>query len=155
MNHLQQYENTRHVLDEIGRFHRSLAELYDYLARQASAPRAQMLLDYMKSREQAQAAVIDLYESDAPAKLLDAWFQVQSPENLNDFLNLLKTDADLTVEEVRELAMQADEFLISLLDHVERIVLNTEIKAIFQDLKQLEREEEKALTRAVNSFWDL
>ncbi|MGM0632229.1 MAG: hypothetical protein ACQETO_03545 [Pseudomonadota bacterium] len=153
MNHLQQYENTRHVLDEIKRFHHGLAELYGSLARRASEPRAEMLLDYMKSREQAQAAVIDLYETDAPAKLLDAWFQVPSPENLNEFMSLLKTDADLTVEQVRDLIMEADEFLISLLDHVERSVLNTEIRAIFEDLKRLELEEEKALTGAVNSFW--
>lgn len=154
MNHLQQYENTRHVLDEIRSFHQRLAELYGILAEQATGARAEMLLNYMKSREEAQRSVIDLYESDAPDNILDAWFQVQSPENLNDFLELLETRADLNVEQARELIMQADEFLMSLLDHVERQVLNTEVKAVFHDLKELEREEEKALTKAVNSFWE-
>jgi len=153
VNHLQQYENTRHVLDEIRRFHMRLAELYGKLAAQASEGRAEMLLDYMQSREQAQAAVIDLYESDAPAAVLDSWFQVPSPENLNDFINLLNTDADLSMEQARELIMEADEFLISLLNHVERRVINPEVKAVFEDLEKLEREEEKALTGAVNSFW--
>lgn len=154
MNHLQQYENTRHVLDEIRSFHGRLAELYGALADQATEARAEMLLNYMKSREEAQGTVIDLYESDAPSSILDAWFQVQSPENLNDFLSLLETRADLSVEQVRELVMEADEFLLSLLDHVERQVLHPDIKAVFQDLKELEREEEKALSRAVNSFWE-
>lgn len=154
MNHLQQYENTRHVLDEIRSFHRRLADLYGTLAGQATGARAEMLLNYMKSREEAQATVIDLYESDAPANILDSWFQVPYPENLNDFLQLLETRADLSVEQVRELVMEADEFLMALLDHVERRVINSEVKAVFHDLKELEREEEKALTRAVNSFWE-
>lgn len=153
MNHLQQYENTRHVLDEIRRFHLRLADLYGKLAEQASEGRVEMLLGYMQSREQAQAAVIDLYESDAPASVLDSWFQVPCPENLNDFIELLKTEADLDVEQARELIMEADEFLISLLNHVERRVINPEVKAVFEDLEKLEREEEKALTGAVNSFW--
>lgn len=154
MNHLQQYENTRHVLDEIRNFHERLADLYGTLAGQATEARAEMLLNYVKSREEAQAAVIKLYESDAPTGILDSWFQVPYPENLNDFLKLLETRADLSVEQVRELVMEADEFLVALLDHVERRVINPQVKAVFHDLQQLEREEEKALTRAVNSFWE-
>ncbi|MEX1197887.1 MAG: hypothetical protein WEB57_08520 [Pseudohongiellaceae bacterium] len=154
MNHLQQYENTRHVLDEIRSFHQRLAGLYGALAEQATEARAEMLLNYMKSREEAQGAVIDLYESDAPASILDSWFQVPYPENLNDFLKLLEIRSDLNVEQARELIMEADEFLMALLNHVERRVINPEVKAVFQDLQELEREEEKALTRAVNSFWE-
>lgn len=153
MNHLQQYENTRHVLDEIRRFHRRLSELYGELSGRATESRAAMLLNYLQSREQAEAAVIDLYESDAPAAVLDSWFQVPYPENLNDFMELLNTSADLAMEQVRDLAMEADEFLISLLDHVERRVTNPEVRAVFEDLKKLELEEEKALSRAINSFW--
>lgn len=155
MNHLQQYENARHVLAEIRDYHRRLARLYARWSETVSGERAGLLLDYLRRREENLTEALRRYEEDAPDSVLDSWLQIQYPENLNDFLSGLESaaDKDLTLEEVRELAQSADEFLMALLEHVEEVSLNPEIQPVFHNLQEIEREEEKALTRAAASLW--
>ncbi len=155
MNHFQQYENARHVLSEVRDYHHRLAGVYETLAGRASNERARMLLNHLRDREQALAANLHQYEQDAPDNILDTWMQIQYPENLNDFLGLIDTSADLGVEQVRQLAMEADEFLMSLLKHVEDSSLHPDIKAVFANLQALETEEEKAVSQAVESIRDM
>jgi len=151
----EQYENTRHVLGEIKRYHRDLAALYQRLASRSSSPRAVLLLNYLTTREQKLAAALDLYELTAPVNVLDAWFQVAYPENLEEFVRLTSIDVDMGVEQVRTLVTEADEFLISLLEHVLRCATTDDVKEVFQDLIDLEHEEEKILTKAIHSVWEM
>ncbi len=151
----EQYENTRHVLSEIRTYHRSLAELYQRLAARSSTPRAVLLLTYLASREQKLAAALDLYEATAPANVLDAWFQIAYPENLEEFIQLTSVDVNMDIEQVRTLVTEADEFLISLLEHVLRCSTTEDVKEVFQDMIDLEREEEKMLTKAIHSVWEM
>jgi len=151
----EQYENTRHVLCEIRTYHRNLADLYQRLAARSSAPRAVLLLTYLASRELKLAAALDLYEATAPVNVLDAWFQIAYPENLEEFIQLTTVDVDMDVEQVRTLVTDADEFLISLLEHALRCASTDDVKEVFQDLVDLEREEEKVLTKAIHSVWEM
>lgn len=155
MNHLQQYENARHLLAEIRDYHRRLAGLYADWSEKVSGERAALLLDYLRQREESLTSALRRYEEDAPDNVLDSWLQIQYPENLNDFLNELESagNTDLSLEEVRELAQSADEFLMALFRHVEEVSLNPEIRPVFHNLQELEREEEKALTQAAASLW--
>ncbi len=152
----EQYENTRHVIREVRKYHRQLANLYGQLATRTGNERAVMLLKYMQTREQKLMAALDLYELNAPDKILDAWFQIAYPENLDEFMTIIQgTHEDPDVEQVRQLVMAANDFLMSLLDHVMRCAHNEDVHAVFEDLYEIEHEEEKALTRAVNSLSDI
>lgn len=151
----EQYENTRHVLSEVRQYHRDLAALYQRLAVRSSDQRAGMLLNYLASREQKQAAALDLFELTAPDRILDAWFQIACPENLEDFAALTSIDVDMNVEQIRTLVTSADEFLISLLEHVLRCASTADVKEVFQALIDLERAEEKALTKAIHSLREM
>lgn len=152
MTRLEQYENTRHVLQEIGHFHSELSKMYGRLATRAADERTRMLLAYMQRREEKLLAALALYEEVAPDAALDAWFRIPSPENLDDFLRLVATDEVMDVMQVQRLITDADEHLIALLEYVASKVNAAEVKALFDDLLDIERQEEKALSKAINSL---
>ena len=152
MTRLQAYENTRHVLQEVKRFHIELSQMYERLADRTCCERTRMLLTYMQRREQKLAAALAFYEDVAPDAALDAWFQIPFPENLDDFLRLVSTDVAMDVMQAQQLISRADAFLIALLEHVASKVNAAEVKALFDDLLDIERQEEKALSKAINSL---
>ena len=152
MSRLQGYENVGHVLEEVRAFHGRLAEHFGALGTAATDARAGMLLEFLQRRSQNQIKALEDYEDQAVEGVLRKWFQIPFPEDLGGFFRDLDEDADLGVDEVFTLASRADELLMNLLEHMLGRVNDREVQSLFEDMLKMERQEQIALSKAMNSF---
>lgn len=154
MTRLQSFENAAHVLDELISFHEELAEQYSTMAERSSKPLSRLLLEFLARREKKQADALEQFESTAPDKLLRTWILIPFPEDPDSLIGSLQqafTD-DIDAEQVYEIGNRGDEFVIGLLEHLQNRCEVDEIKAMFANLLESERNENIALSKAYNSL---
>lgn len=157
MSRLTSFDNAAHVLDELINLHEQLAKLYEDLATGANKPLSKMLLDFLVSREKKIADTLENYADNAPDKVLKTWIQIPYPEDPETFLNEFAPGASADMEplQVYELGEKADDFVSRLLSHVHDRCEIKEVKALFADLVQGERNENIALSKAYNSLREM
>lgn len=153
---LTSFENAAHVLTELIAVHEHLAELYQRLQETAS-PLGAMFLEQLSSREKKQADTLERYEDSAPVKVLKTWIQIPFPGNPDTFLAALEQDmpAQLSTNDIYDLASKADEFIISLLEHLHQRCEITDVKKLFENLLAGEKIEQIALSKAYNSLREM
>ena len=154
MTRLQTFENAAHVMDELISFHEELSEQYAELAESNTKPLSRLLLQFLADREKKQADALERFETNAPYKVLKTWIQVPFPADPESFIGSLQKEFsdDLEPDQVYELGNKADEFIASLLEHVQERCEVDEVKALFGDLLKGERDENIALSKAFNSL---
>lgn len=154
MTRLQSFENAAHVLDELISFHEELSEQYTHLADRSTRPLSKLLLEFLASREKKQADTLERYEASAPYKILKTWIQIPFPEDPESFLGSLQQtfSDDMDADQVYELGNRVDEFVATLLEHLQERCEIAEVKTLFADLLNGERDENIALSKAYNSL---
>jgi hypothetical protein len=157
MTRLLSFDNAAHVLTELISFHEHLSEFYGNLASRSSNAFANMLLEFLASREKKLAETLERYEDSAPHKVLNTWIQVPYPEDLDAFLADLTGNAatDMDPLQVYQMGEKADDFVASLLTHVHDRCQVNEVRAVFADLLKGERDENIALSKAYNSLREM
>lgn len=148
------FETTQDVLDHARAFHRQVSEFYDQLSQQNQKQRIKMLLDYLSRHEKHLEESLALYEEQVSSGILKTWFQYPPPkETLDICVNMsLEGREDLTVEQVIELALQLDECLVDLYRAMIESADTEEVKAVFQNLLEMEKQEEIDMVRDTLQF---
>jgi hypothetical protein len=157
MTHLPGYENVQQVLDVLRNMHEQMAELYCRLKHGASDARAVMLLELLENREKASVLALGEYEQFAATNILSTWIQIPYSKDPEEFLNRVEGEValDLSVSQIYELGMKVDGFIGDLLEHLQENSDIDEVKRVFEDLREGERQESIALSKAVNSFREI
>ncbi len=157
MTHLPGFENVQQVLDVLRNIHEQMAELYCRLRHGASDARAVMLLELLENREKKAVESLGAYEEFAPKNILTTWIQVPYSKDPDEFLNRLEAEVplDLSVSEIYRLGLKADDFIGDLLEHLQENSDIDKVKQVFENLREGERQESIALSKAVNSFREI
>ncbi len=157
MTHLPGYENVQQVLDVLRTVHEQMAELYCQLRHGASDARAVMLLELLENREKRSVGSLGKYEATAPKYILSTWIQVPYSKDPEEFLNRLEAEVplDLTVSEIYKLGLKVDKFIGELLEHLQENSDIDEVKQVFGNLREGEKQESIVLSKAVNSFREI
>jgi hypothetical protein len=156
MTGLTSFENAAHVLDELIACHEHLAELYLGLQELAS-PLGVMFLEQLSVREKKLADTLERYEDNAPVKVLKTWIQIPFPDDPDKFLAALEQDlpAELSTQDIYELASKADDFITHLLEHLRDRCEIADVKKLFEDLIAGEKIEHIALSKTYNSLREM
>ena len=157
MTHIPGYENVQQVLDVLRNIHEQMAELYCRLRHGASDERAVILLDLLENREKKGVKSLGEYEETAPENILSTWIQVPYSKDPDEFLNSLEAEVplDLSTSEIYQLGLKVDNFIGDLLEHLEENSDINEVKLVFANLREGEKQESIALSKAVNSFREI
>jgi hypothetical protein len=157
MTHMPGYENVQQVLDVLRNIHEQMAELYCRLRHGASDARAAMLLELLENREKRSVESLGEYEEYAPKSILSTWIQVPYSKDPEEFLNRLESEVplDLSVSEIYQLGLKVDDFIGDLLEHLQENSDIDEVKRVFENLREGERQESIILSKAVNSFREI
>lgn len=143
------FETTRDVLDYVKQFHRKARNLYSELADQEEQERLKLLLNYLSRHENHLAKSLADYEKETSEKILNTWFQYVPDQALLESINDIDIEPNLSVDEIVDLAMRLDDCLIQLykemIDHSSAI---SEVKEVFQNLLDMEKQEQHRLARS-------
>jgi hypothetical protein len=149
---LQGYENVGHVLDVLAEFHRQLAAVFSELGERAGDDRSKLMLDYLAGHQSRRANALEMYRRDAPPSLIGNWFQIPFPEDPRAFLRNFQETGKTSPDRLDDLIAQLDTFMSRLLHHMRDRAETNNVKALFEDLLEIEQRERLLRSRAMSSF---
>lgn len=145
------FKQTKDVLDYVRTFHSQLSKYYESLSQIAEKERVKMLLDYLSRHEKHLAENLAEYENDAAKKILNTWFRF-IPKNIPpDCFENNKLKPNISVDDVISIALHFDDCLIELYKVMAEEAEIEELKDLFNNLLEMEKQEEKILAR--DALW--
>ena len=151
---MKTFEQAKDVLDNVQDLHDKAGKLYLKLSRQTKSERMKMLLDHMGQHEEKLKENIAAYERDASPKVLEAWFQYTQEETTAQLVEELEVEDEISVAEVTAISLKIDNYLQSLFEEVSDMSRSREVKEVFQNLSEMEKEEKRYLAKVLNSMMD-
>lgn len=144
------YEQVETILKHVRQVHRRASGIYAELAKRCEKPRVTMLLDYMSRHEEELADAVQQSAEDAERGVLQTWIQLSSSsQSLLDAPELtgLPSSAELTTEELIEVATQVDGRVIAMYEDLADRSDPEHVQALFEGLLEEERQEERLMVR--------
>lgn len=151
MDHLRHYENVGHVLEVLSQMHADIGRVINELAAKSSSERQQLILEYLAGHQSERATSLAEYHRDADTTLLKEWLQIPFPEDPLDLLKTLRAFAPDTVA-AEDLTYEIDTFMDLLLPHLRDRAEAQGVKALFQNLLDMDISERLSRSRALGSF---
>ena len=130
-------------------FHHRLAEYYEGLENEVRRPEVRAMLDFMARHEHHLEHCIELYSKTAAPGVTQAWFKVAPDDQAGKLLHEATVDPDMGVEDVIEMAMRFDDYLIRVYRQLAESTQNSQLREALENLLELEESEERRLA------WDL
>lgn len=145
------FETTQDVLNHIREFHKKASALYQELAEKEEQKRLQLLLNYMSRHEAHLEQSLAQYEQETSQKILDTWFQYIPDQQLLQPIQDVEVEPNASVQEIVDLAMRLDDCLIALYKEMIEHAAANEVKEVFQNLLEMEKQEQHQLARTTFS----
>jgi len=149
------YETVHDVLEFAAEFHARLSRYYVQLASIAEAKRVRLLLDYLQRQQQDMADGFVEYEKDAAAKLMQTYLQYTPEESLQSQFPSPPLPADMSIDDVVQVAENCADVLIRLYDAVANQSVPLQMRELFLQLKQREEAEKAQIIRSALNLKEL
>ena len=149
------FEKARDAFNHASLFHTELSKLYQSSAAQEHTDKAKLLLNYLVKHEQELADGLDKYQQDAPAALLDTWFQYT---NDTEILNIPESEAFFTkktIETIVEFSFKIADDLIEFYEDMASQADKTTLKEAFTNLATMQKQEKRKLSMNIDRLMDL
>jgi rubrerythrin len=144
---LKAFERTRDVLEHARVFHKQLSELYHQLEGKAERERVRMLLDYLSRHEKHLDESLASYEEEASRMVLDTWFQYTPEADTSQLLAQIKLQPGMSVSDVVRVALRLDDYLVDLYRSMAEHSDIPEVREVFTNLLDMERQEKHQAAR--------
>lgn len=157
MTHYPGYENVQQVIDSLIDIHERMSQLYCRLRHGATDERARMLLELLENREKNVLEALQHYEVEAPDRISFTWIQYPYEKDPDAFFQEMEgaVPLDMNTSEIYQLGSRADEFIQGLLRHLQETGDLEEVKELFGNLLEQEKQESIALSKAWNSLREM
>jgi len=149
------FEQVRDILDHASEFHKRLGEFYQNLADHDDAARIKMLLEYLGRHEKFLEQGIANFEESASKQVLDTWFQYTQDKAILKLPEASNIKPNMPVEEVIRMGLDLDDCLLKLYKDAAENSEVPEVKEVFNNLLEMEQEEEHHLVRAALDSRDI
>lgn len=152
---VMRFERARDVLKHTQSFHMQLSQLYQLLADQENSPKVKLLLDYMVSNEQKFANTLEQYEANSSTEILDTWFQYTNDESILKIPKIEKLISKSSINGIVELSMTFSDELIELYESIGNQTAEINLKEIFTNLANMQKQEKRQLSMNIDRLMDL
>lgn len=148
------YLQVHDILDRAQETHRRLSEFYARLSDVATDVHVKMLLGYLNRQEERFAESLESYSATGSQKVLNMWFQFPPESRLQRTLSQIDVDldGDMTLDDVREVAMRFDDCLADYYEEALENAEGAEVVDTFYELFMQEKHEKARLFRSVESL---
>jgi hypothetical protein len=144
--------STRQILESAKRHHGQLSRHWEAARRHAVKPDAEMLLDYIRRKEEGFVDMVSRYLAHAPDEMLDTYFQFTPDElRMADRFDAWQPGRDDTVAEVIDAVLQWDTVMETYYRRAAQMASREELRDMFVRLAAGVVEKQKA--QAGNASW--
>ena len=149
------FEKTRDAIKHAQSFHIRLAKLYEFLATNEIPQKVELLLNYLIKHEKDAAQALGNYEKDSSTGILDTYLQFANDQNILKIPEFETLQTDKSIEYIAELAMRFSDELIELYSQVEQEVDEIQLKEIFTNLVEMQKQEKRILSMNIDRMMDI
>ena len=149
------FEQVRDILDHAREFHKRLGEFYQNLADHEEAARIKMLIEYLGKHEKLLEQGMVNFEESVSKQILDTWFQFTQDKTILKLPKAMDIKSHMSVEDVIRIGLELDNRLIEFYKDAAENSEVPELKEVFNNLLEMEQEEERHLVRAVLDSSDI
>lgn len=141
------YSTVKDVLDYSQELHQHARNLYQQLRDQTQRDRVDMLLQLLAEHEDTLAESMKSLHEHTSQKVLSEWHQFE-PGSIAEALDGQQLHADISIDELVQMALKIDDYLISLYRQMVSEATSNESRQLFENLVQLEETEKMRTVRA-------
>lgn len=135
------YKTVKDVVDYSRKLHLQISKLYQEISQKQTQERVKMLLDYLQRHEAHLEKSLNQFEHDKSQKVLESWLQYAPDQNISDVLETIEINDHMTTDEVIEMALKLDDYFIVLYTDMVENASSSAVKAVFQNLLEMEQQE--------------
>tara|TARA_R110001583_G_scaffold99273_1_gene244562 strand:- start:7032 stop:7517 length:486 start_codon:yes stop_codon:yes gene_type:complete len=146
MEPVMHFKPIKEFLAYIEECHLALADLYLRLSLEAEDENVKLLLNFMRNKEQLSFFHLHEYAEQAPSSLLETWLDNIFDQSFPMKCQQMKTQPNLSIEDVVALAMKFDMQLIEL---TQTTAYNSPTIEAELALENISNQEEEALHQVV------
>lgn len=152
---LHNFEQARDVVDYGIELHAQLNALYHGLSDASDQTRVKLLLHYLSRHERNRAEAMRRFEQPPHAKSLDVWLQYAPSLEIEQMLKNCGARADLSVDDVVKTALRFDDALTEIYKEAAREAEDTNARAVFENLVEMEVREKQRFVRDTEWMEDM
>lgn len=149
------YKTVKDVVDHSRRLHQQISQLYQDMGQEQTQERVKMLLDYLQRHEAHLEQSLDQFEHDKSQKVLESWFQYAPDQDLSEVLASIEINDHMSTDEVILMALKLDDYFIELYAGMVANSSSSAVKAVFQNLLDMEQQEKIRTARIALNMNDM
>ena len=149
------YQTVKDVVEHSRHLHHQISDFYHDLGERNSQVRVKMLLEYLERHELQFEDMLKRFEGDKSQKIWDEWFQYAPEHNLDEILSEIKVSGSMTADDVVGVALKLDDYFIDLYKDMVQNSASSDVKAVFQNLVELEEKEKIRTARTAIEMNDM
>ncbi|MCT7940730.1 hypothetical protein [Shewanella holmiensis] len=143
------------LLEYIANCRLGMSKLYKRLHRNADSSRVKLMLEYFQQHEKHIYDTIESYIEDAPAKILDTWYQDVVFEDFLKRCDETSLPANMDEEQLLELHLDLENRLIALLEKTAELTSSNDAKSALLDVIRVAQTQQKRLVHSVLRMDDI
>ena len=141
------YRKTRDILELARNLHTNISKHYESLSNAAEKEKVKLLLDFLSRHEKNLAKGIDEFEEDSSREIMENWFKFAPEISTAECVEDMKISPSMSIDDVIYLAICYDDRLVDFYREAARVSPSEEIRELFNNLLEMEKEEEIVLIR--------
>ena len=149
------YQTVKDVVDHSRKLHQQIGQLYSKLSEDQAQEKVSMLLDYLQRHESHLETSLCEFENDKSQKVLDSWFQYAPDHNIDDVLAKMEMHDHMSTDQVVGMALKLDDYFIDLYQDMVDNTGSSAVKAVFQNLLDMEQQEKIRTAKTALQMYDM
>ena len=143
------------LLEYVANCRLGMSKLYKRLHRNADSSRVKLMLEYFQQHEQHIYDTLESYIEDAPAKILDTWYQDVVFEDFLKRCDETSLPANMDEEQLLELHLDLENRLIALLEKTAELTSSNDAKSALLDVIRVAQTQQIRLVHSVLRMDDI
>jgi len=150
-----QFKTVKDVVDHSRRLHQQISQYYQKLSEESAQARVSMLLEYLKRHEDHLESTLNKFGQDKSQGVLESWFQYAPDQDLSDVMADLEVSDHMDTGDVVSMALTLDDYFIDLYQGMVSNASSTAVKAVFQNLLDMEEHEKIQISKTALQINDM
>jgi hypothetical protein len=149
------FKTVKDVVDHSRQLHQQISQFYHQLSEDNSKARVSMLLEYLKRHEDHLESTLNKFGQDKSQSVLESWFQYAPDQDLSDVMANLEVSDHMDTDDVVSMALTLDDYFIDLYQGMVSNASSTAVKAVFQNLLDMEEHEKIQISKTALQINDM
>lgn len=149
------FKTVKDVVDHSRQLHQQISQFYHQLSEDNSKARVSMLLEYLKRHEDHLEDTLSKFGEDKSQSVLDSWFQYAPDQDLSEVMSNLEVSDHMDTDDVVCMALTLDDYFIDLYQGMVSSASSSAVKAVFQNLLDMEEHDKIQISKTALQMTDM